>query len=125
MKHLRSIALFACFTALTASACLSGPQKQTEEINVKPGAVFSIAVESNASTGYTWTISSAPDRRLVRLMGSVYQKSNPNLAGAPGKQIWTFKALSHGKTSIELKYARPWEKDVPAEKLFLYNIKIN
>jgi predicted secreted protein len=39
------------------------------------------------------------------------------LVGAGGKEVWTFKAVSEGKTEIALKYFRPWETNVePVEK---------
>ena len=38
------------------------------------------------------------------------------IVGGPGTEVWTFKALKSGKTAIEFKYVRPWEKDkAPAE----------
>jgi len=32
-----------------------------------------------------------------------------SLVGAPGKEVWTFKALKKGTTKIAMEYSQPWE----------------
>jgi predicted secreted protein len=46
------------------------------------------------------------------------------MVGAGGKEIWTFKALGSGKTTIDMEYVRPWEKRVePVDRAnFLVNV---
>ena len=34
------------------------------------------------------------------------------MVGAGGKEIWTFKGVSPGETTITLEYVRPWETGV-------------
>jgi len=34
---------------------------------------------------------------------------NKGLVGAPGEEVWTFKALKKGTSTIALEYSRPWE----------------
>lgn len=93
-------------------AC-SDPAKAIE---VPACGEFSITLESNKTTGFGWDISKPLDEKTVVFLSSEYVASGSALAGAPGREIWTFRACSPGKTSISFKYVRPWEKDVPADK---------
>jgi predicted secreted protein len=53
----------------------------------------------------------------VSLVTNEFVRPKTKLAGAPGREVWQFKALHSGETVIELKYVRPWEKGVePAQK---------
>lgn len=90
-------------------------------IEVSPGKEFAISLESNISTGYGWQLAKPLDGTIVKSVRNDYQSApqasdGPPLVGAPGKEVWTFKALKSGKTAIDFKYVRSWEKDkAPAE----------
>ena len=34
------------------------------------------------------------------------------MVGAGGKEVWTFKGVRPGETTVELEYVRPWEAGV-------------
>lgn len=82
------------------------------------GKEFTIELESNITTGYGWQLQKPVDGSLVKAVGNEYQ-STPQppgeepMAGVGGKEVWTFKALRAGKTTIDFKYVRPWEADKP------------
>jgi predicted secreted protein len=46
------------------------------------------------------------------------------MVGAPGKEVWTFKAVKSGKTTINFKYVRPWEKDKAPTKTTSFQVVI-
>ncbi len=95
---------------LTAGAAESKPRV------VKVGQEFTIRLQSNATTGYKWQFAKPPDENFLKLLRSDYKHPASKLVGAGGEEIWTFKALTEGKTTIELNYVRPWEKDTkPAQ----------
>ncbi len=78
---------------------------------------FSVTLPSNPTTGYHWELAAPLAEGIVKLMDSTYQAPATGLLGAGGEEIWTFKAVGRGETVIELKYVRPWEKDVaPADR---------
>lgn len=82
-------------------------------ISAEAGLGFAITLESNHTTGYGWQLAGKPNTRIVRFLNTNYVEPNTRLAGAGGKEIWTFEALAPGKTSIVLNYVRPWEKNTP------------
>lgn len=97
---------------------------QYEVINARAGENFTITLESNPTTGYSWQLAKPLDEKIVKLVGSEYVPSKTDLVGAGGEENWTFLAVKKGTTRISLKYVRPWEKDKPPveEKTFLVKV---
>ena len=100
-------------------------EEQHETINVKAGKTFSISLDSNPSTGYHWELEKSIDTKLVKLQKSEYKAPETNMVGAGGKEIFVFKALKPGSTTIYLKYVRPWEKGIKPVKEKAFHITIN
>lgn len=82
-------------------------------IEVQVGQEFAITLGSNPTTGYRWQLAEPLDESRLKLVGSEYKAPETERVGAGGREVWTFKAVGAGKTSIALRYVRPWEKDVP------------
>jgi inhibitor of cysteine peptidase len=74
---------------------------------------FSIILESNPTTGYSWTFSNPLDTKVIDLTGDEFISPDNLRKGAPGKQLWTFRVVGEGETAISLEYIRPWEKGKP------------
>ena len=89
-----------------ATAQAGGPKP----IAVTAGQEFKVTLQCNATTGYQWQLAQPPDETLVKLLSSEYQRADSKLIGASGDMVWTFQALAAGKTEMELKYVRPWER---------------
>ena len=84
------------------------------EIHVTAGdKTFQVALPSNPTTGYQWTVKSY-DTQLLKLFSSLYTPSKSNLVGAGGAMVFSFERLNPAsvpkKTVMEFSYARPWEK---------------
>jgi inhibitor of cysteine peptidase len=41
-----------------------------------------------------------------------------DMVGAPGKEIWTFKALKKGTSTISMEYSQPWPNGTKAAETF-------
>jgi inhibitor of cysteine peptidase len=105
-----------CFCFLLTLG-LAASTQDSKPITVKTGQEFTITLVSNPTTGYRWDLDKPIDGKLVQLVTNDYVRPNTTLIGAGGKQVWTFKAVAEGKTQIDLKYFRSWEKDVePVQK---------
>jgi len=85
-----------------------------EEIKVKKGEVFSVKLESNPSTGYSWRMLSdtgpvalVKDRPEAKMPAA---KDGPPVVGAPGVQTFEFKANDAGRQiALVFIYGRAWE----------------
>ncbi len=88
-------------------------------VKVSPDAEFSIALVSNPSTGFGWKMTLPVDQKAVKFLGSGYVASQTALIGAPGEEVYKFKALTPGETKVDFVYVRPWErKTAPPRKIF-------
>ena len=74
---------------------------------------FQVALPSNPTTGYQWTVIKY-DTGLLKLLSSVHKPSRSKLIGSGGTSVFSFELLSNvavpETTLLEFRYARPWEK---------------
>lgn len=76
---------------------------------------FTVKLKSNPTTGYTWFLNSY-DANLLQVLHHQFEApTNKRLVGAPGYELWVFRAkpamlATQQKTAIRFVYARPWEK---------------
>ncbi len=75
---------------------------------------FVIKLKSNPTTGYSWFLRDY-DADMLEPVSHVFEApANKKLMGAPGYQLWTFRAKSEAfivpqETMIRFVYIRPWE----------------
>jgi inhibitor of cysteine peptidase len=128
---LMTISLLACTAVASADSVdvsvndFNGQNNITKEITVSAGGSFKVSLESNATTGFSW-----PEQAEIGNTAVVEQKDHEYLAptsdlmGAPGKEVWTFKALKKGTTVIAMQYSRPWEGGEQAEWTFNLTVTV-
>ena len=122
------LAVILAFACLTSVYCLAEKDWKLTNPNVpfnaSVGKEFSLVLESNATTGYQWQLAKNLNKKFLKLVRNDYIASQSNLVGAGGKEIWIFKALKPGKTTIRFKYIRPWEKNTKSAKTTGFTIVI-
>ncbi len=95
---------------------------------VAPGQAFDVRLESNPSTGYRWELRAPSDERVVRLVGSDFQRdapgAEPGVVGQVGVETWRFAATGLGRATIELVYLRPWEEHVAPARTAIYSVEV-
>jgi inhibitor of cysteine peptidase len=89
------------------------PQDPNQLVLVSPGQMFSIALESQPGTGYSWTVSQAPDPAVVKPVSTTTVPAAVPRPGAPETQCFVFSAVGAGETRMQLQYSRPFETDAP------------
>jgi inhibitor of cysteine peptidase len=112
-------ALSLLLLAVLAIAC--GRQIQMTHIPKPNGPLeivkdeqLTVALDANPTTGFQWQLAAPLDERVIKVVKHEYQGPDTSRMGAGGTDVWTFKAVGAGNTTIVLEYRRPWEKDVPA-----------
>jgi predicted secreted protein len=70
---------------------------------------FAIVVESNPTTGYSW--SAEFDANRLKLKSSSYERPAEHCLGAGGKHVFVLVPLKEERTAVHLQYRRPWEKE--------------
>ncbi|HPU41092.1 MAG TPA: protease inhibitor I42 family protein [Acetivibrio clariflavus] len=86
-------------------------------VYVKPGDELRLELESNPTTGYSWSYATKPDPKVLIETNYEYipDKTDEEIVGSGGKEIWSYKAVYIGSTAIEMIYSRPWESKAPAK----------
>jgi inhibitor of cysteine peptidase len=85
-------------------------EKRLELIKARLNEPFTIALNSNPTTGYKWYADY--DYHLLVLENEKYEIGSSEALGAGGFSVFTFKPLKPGRTTISLVYKRPWENIV-------------
>ncbi len=126
MKNLSKYFLFIFLFLLTAFS-YSQEKTYTEkdaEISATVGENFTVSLESNQSTGYSWSLGMVSDNSQVVVAGMDYDLPDNPKTGQGGAEVWHLKAVATGTVKLMFYYARSWEKEAPAKTLtFTVNIK--
>jgi len=82
----------------------------TRGITLSEGDTVTVSLGSNPSTGFSWPdTAQVADPAVVRQVETEFVTADGQLVGAPGTQVWTFRALKKGSTTVSMEYSRPWE----------------
>ena len=125
-RTLRPLGLLAVVVVAACSA--PSPTVQLPRVNgplqVVKGEQLTISLEANPTTGFAWELAAPLDTKVVALVSHDYQRSDAARVGAGGTDVWVFKAIGAGSTTIALEYRRPWEKDSPPADRKTYPIVV-
>jgi predicted secreted protein len=114
---------------LAAVACSSSSDAEKsvpvfhegDAIKVGNGTTFVVALSANPSTGYSWSAGDNPNVTYV----SSKQVDTPSAPpGASGEQQLTFKATKTGHSTLDLAYARSFEKGVPPAETASFDVTV-
>ncbi len=119
--------LLACFLG----ACSEAPQVLSEKdtgtvIELTKGERVLIELESNPTTGFSWTASEL-DYAVLQPSGesTFTMGSGPDgPLGAGGMETLAFQAVERGETSLRLEYTRPFERGSLPAKVLRYDFKV-
>jgi inhibitor of cysteine peptidase len=87
----------------------------TSELTVAVGDTFIVTLCSNPTTGFQWSeMTQIGDENILEQVSHEYvahvtEVNETPVMGAPGNDVWTFKALEKGITTVSMEYSRPWE----------------
>jgi len=81
-----------------------------KQVDVKAGAMLTVKLCSNQTTGFHWAENAnISDKSILQQVEHKYVAPGTNTPGAPGEEIWTFKAMKAGTCAVAMEYGRPWE----------------
>jgi predicted secreted protein len=100
----------------------------TKQVEVKAGDIFTVALDSNATTGFNWTEQAKIDGgNILKQTGHEYIAPRANndtqpVAGMSGIEEWTFSANQVGTTTASMSYSRPWDGGEKDARIFLLTV---
>jgi predicted secreted protein len=95
-----------------------------EQLRVLAGKQFSITLNANHTTGYTWRLAKPLDPAMLTQISDDYHAATSDAVGAPGEEVWTFETVAAGNVALDFEYVRPFEKDARPVKTAKYSIAI-
>ena len=115
--------------ACTASADTVNPNvfnvdESGQQIELAPGDSLVVTLDSNATTGFSWSVAGISDEDVVDEVSNEYQAPDSELMGAGGQEVWTFEAIDEGTSTIEMQYSRSWETDVEPAETFTVTVVV-
>ena len=127
----KTITSVLVLSALFVAGCNSRQKEsnydagQSGAIEINVGDSFIIRLESNPTTGYTWSLVESP-KGIVEKVSAVYEphETEGRLLGSGGTEVWTFKAIAKGKVTLTFDYARPWEANAAPIKEQAYIVTV-
>ena len=116
------------FLAVSFSASAPISVKLSEKdvgrtVEMSVGDVLEIVLKGNPTTGYIWGVAS-PDKRILKQVGEPEFEPDRKARGSGGNIILRFEAAKAGKTSLQLIYHRPFEKNKPPIKTFEVRVTV-
>lgn len=93
------------------------------QVQVPLGGMLVVRLDAILGTGYGWELATV-NREVLEPSGppTIEPTGTPQPGGVE-KQVFRFRTLKAGSTSLELYYRRPWEKDVPPQKTFRLRVE--
>jgi len=121
MKWTRFTLICLVFLSVLLQACSTysiqiGPEQNGSTVTLKEGENFTVTLPSNPSTGYSWQPEF--DAAFLSQVVEAEFEAESSLAGAGGAEIFEFKAVQPGTTTLTLNYERPWEENVDPVETF-------
>lgn len=117
--------LAACAAPRSEDAETTAPQgivRVTQEnsgksLTLSTGGRVEVALESNATTGYSWQREGG-DTTVLASDSSRYQpdRTQPGVVGSGGTQILAFRGARPGRTRLVLVYRQPWNGGATSDR---------
>jgi len=99
---MRKVLTFILVTVLLTACSLTKDKGPQVNIEASAGQEFKVIVESNPSTGYHWEMVGDLDPNIVEFVSRDYRANEPVQPGSGGSDIFIFKAVNAGETTITL-----------------------
>ena len=97
----------------------------TRNVSATTRDIVTVTLPSNPSTGFRWGLAGISNQAILKQDGdSEYVLPESTAVGATGQEIWTFKTLSRGISTIVLVYSQPWEGGTKKEWIISIEVKV-
>ena len=143
MKSKLSLLCAAITIIVFLFACTSAPKQASievscddfykqanisKEVQVPVDGSLTVTLCSNPTTGFQWSEeaqisdSGVLKQEVHEFIGP--ESEPPPPPGTPGQEIWTFKALKKGTSTVSMEYSRPWEGGEKGEWTFVLTVVV-
>ena len=90
-----------------------------KEVEVAVGGSLVINLECNPKIGLEWVLKNISDQTVLKLVNQKFKPpESGDASGSNGQEIWSFRTLGKGMSTIFMEYRQPWQKQFPPENTF-------
>ena len=122
-----SLCLFGCSSggSVAPSEVSVDESYNGKQVEIAVDGTLTVTLESNQTTGFQWELTSISDQSVLEKESNTYEDpEDTGMVGAPGKEVWIFKALKKGTSTISMEYSRPWEGGEKGAETFTLNVAV-
>lgn len=116
----------------TLAACASSDRRialdgsdSGREVLVATGEQFRVDLESNPSTGYSWSLRLGRAASILTLQSSSYSLVETELVGSSGIETFVFEATGPGAAVLRLEYLRPFDDMPVPERIVEFIVRVD
>jgi inhibitor of cysteine peptidase len=105
---------------------MQGGANITKNQNISVGDVITVNLCSNRTTGFTWEgteKNTSPDI-VAQTSYKWISPEESGKVGVAGKEVWIFKGLKPGNSTISMEYSQPWAGGTKAGSTFTLNLTV-
>lgn len=133
MRRSRNLArlLLALIVLLCAAVSAAAPKlidisdpDDGGTVQMSPGDTLRVRLHAQPGTGYSWTVAKIDPAALAESAPRKFVPPPQQIPGAIGHDVFEFRAARSGRTSLEMHYVRPWEKNAAPARTFRVNVNI-
>jgi predicted secreted protein len=85
----------------------------SRELEVEAGNLLMVTLCSNPTTGFEWSeTANISDTSILEQVSHEFippQSGQSSQTGAAGQEVWVFRALEEGTSTVYMEYSRPWQ----------------
>jgi inhibitor of cysteine peptidase len=95
-------------TAVPVNHLVVTEEQNGATVNLKTGAVITVKLQENPTTGFTWNLTTTPGLQIIN---DTYKPTyaTGKMVGSGGTHIWDISAVATGEQKITGVYMRSWE----------------
>ena len=110
-------------TAVPVNHLVVTEEQNGATVNVKMGAVITVKLQENPTTGYSWNLTTTPGLQIIN---DTYKPTytTGKMVGSGGTHIWDISAVATGEQMIKGAYMRSWEAVSGNETAFSLNVVV-
>jgi inhibitor of cysteine peptidase len=94
------------------------------KLMVFQGDTLEVRLHSTPGTGFTWKVLQVDKSVLAQKNAPVFVPPPQNIPGAEGHLMFDFLAVAPGRSTLQLAYSRPWEKDTAPARTFNVEVTV-
>jgi inhibitor of cysteine peptidase len=104
----------------------SAQHSMLKYVEMANSGTLTVRLGANPSTGYSWGDAEITHPEVIQQVSRNYEApKNTGMMGAPGTEVWVFRATDTGLAIINISYGQPWAGGAKDAFTVTINININ